>query len=179
MAGSGLPCLTGCVQDAFKIGICNFPPIGQPYSLLSLANSCGARSLFAAIRRRFLRLYTKRVGLPAALATLPAACQGPTAHPGWMVGPCSPLHCVPGCQRVRGRTAVPTWHRRGLRPHRHPPRAAALRHARPGRQAGGTGQGHRRAEGDGPRPKPVGGGWLLRGMAGGTMEVQAKTYHVM
>jgi tubulin epsilon len=43
--------------DGFKIGLCDVPPVGQPYSLLCLANNCGVRHTFSAMRDRFMKLF--------------------------------------------------------------------------------------------------------------------------
>ena len=43
--------------DGFKIGLCDVPPVGQPYSLLCLGNNCGVRHTFTDMRARFMKLY--------------------------------------------------------------------------------------------------------------------------
>ncbi len=47
-------------QEGFKIGLCNVPPIGQPYSLLTLANNCCIANRFQDMKARFNRLFKKR-----------------------------------------------------------------------------------------------------------------------
>jgi len=47
-------------EDAFKIGLCNVPPKGLPYSVLGLANSCAAHHLLGQTLRDFNRLYTRK-----------------------------------------------------------------------------------------------------------------------
>ncbi|KAL4496011.1 hypothetical protein ABPG72_015433 [Tetrahymena utriculariae] len=48
-------------QEGFKYGICNTPPIGQPYSLLCLANNTAIRDQFQTMVERFNKLYKRRV----------------------------------------------------------------------------------------------------------------------
>uniref|UniRef100_A0A0G4HTN4 Tubulin/FtsZ GTPase domain-containing protein n=1 Tax=Chromera velia CCMP2878 TaxID=1169474 RepID=A0A0G4HTN4_9ALVE len=47
-------------EDAIKVGICNAPAIGQPFSLLHLSNNCAVSSMFSQMGERFHRLYRHR-----------------------------------------------------------------------------------------------------------------------
>eukprot|EP00916_Digyalum_oweni_P024673 GHVL01040810.1.p1 GENE.GHVL01040810.1~~GHVL01040810.1.p1 ORF type:complete len:275 (-),score=26.65 GHVL01040810.1:112-936(-) len=47
-------------SDAIKLGLCRTPPMGQPYSLLTLNNSCAFANFFKRIHDRFMRLYTRK-----------------------------------------------------------------------------------------------------------------------
>lgn len=47
--------------EGFKYGICNTPPIGQPYSVLCLANNTGITDKFSEMMTRFNKLYKKKV----------------------------------------------------------------------------------------------------------------------
>ena len=42
-------------RDAFKVGLCQQPPLGQPCSVLSLSNSSAVRHTFARMRDRYLK----------------------------------------------------------------------------------------------------------------------------
>ncbi|KAI8812355.1 Tubulin/FtsZ family, GTPase domain-containing protein [Cladochytrium replicatum] len=53
----------GWNQEAWKTGICSLPPIGQPYSLLSLANNCAIRKPFSELKSRFTKLYKRKANL--------------------------------------------------------------------------------------------------------------------
>nr|QBH22544.1 B1 epsilon-tubulin 1 [Philasterides dicentrarchi] len=47
--------------EGFKYGICNVPPIGQPYSLLCLANNTSITEKFNEMLDRFHKLYKRKV----------------------------------------------------------------------------------------------------------------------
>jgi tubulin epsilon len=49
--------------EGFKYGICNSPPIGQPYSVLALANNTCIRLRFAAMLDKFDMLFKRKVYL--------------------------------------------------------------------------------------------------------------------
>ena len=46
-------------KDGFKIGLCKVPPLNQPYSLLNLSNNCCVKTVFEAMRDRFLMIFKK------------------------------------------------------------------------------------------------------------------------
>jgi hypothetical protein len=48
-------------QEGFKYGICNHPPIGQPYSMLCLANNSCVRENFSEMVDKFSKLYKRKV----------------------------------------------------------------------------------------------------------------------
>lgn len=48
-------------KEGFKYGICNVPPVGQPYSLLCLANNTCIKDTFAEMHARFTKLYSRKV----------------------------------------------------------------------------------------------------------------------
>jgi len=48
-------------SEGFKYGICNTAPIGQPYSLLCLANNTAIKGNFEEIYDRFSKLYKRKV----------------------------------------------------------------------------------------------------------------------
>lgn len=50
-------------EQGWKTGLCSIPPIGQPYSLLSLANNTCFRHTLEGIRDRFNRLYKRKAHL--------------------------------------------------------------------------------------------------------------------
>ncbi|CDU19664.1 hypothetical protein YYC_05796 [Plasmodium yoelii 17X] len=50
-------------KDATKIGLCNVPPLNQPYSLLCLINSCEIRNSFLQILERFNKLFKRKAHL--------------------------------------------------------------------------------------------------------------------
>ncbi|KMZ87206.1 tubulin [Plasmodium vivax Mauritania I] len=50
-------------KDATKIGLCNVPPLNQPYSLLCLINSCEIRNTFLQILERFNKLFKRKAHL--------------------------------------------------------------------------------------------------------------------
>jgi hypothetical protein len=47
-------------RQGFKIGLCNQPPVGLPYSLLALSNNCCITDTLTALQRRFGKLYKRR-----------------------------------------------------------------------------------------------------------------------
>mmetsp|Transcript_26925 Transcript_26925/g.85653 ORF Transcript_26925/g.85653 Transcript_26925/m.85653 type:complete len:165 (-) Transcript_26925:47-541(-) len=49
--------------DAFKIGLCAAPPVGQPHALLSLCNSTAFAPLLQGLLARFDKLYSRRAHL--------------------------------------------------------------------------------------------------------------------
>ncbi|KAM5256536.1 tubulin epsilon chain [Ctenodactylus gundi] len=50
-------------QEGWKTSLCSVPPVGQPHSLLALANNTCVRPTFVDLRERFLRLYRKKAHL--------------------------------------------------------------------------------------------------------------------
>ncbi len=48
-------------QEGWKTGLCSVPPVGHPYSLLTLANNTCVRHSFKDLRDRFTRLYKRKV----------------------------------------------------------------------------------------------------------------------
>jgi tubulin epsilon len=48
-------------SEGFKIGLCSVPPLGQPYSLLTLSNNCSIRHTFARMKEKFDLLYKRKV----------------------------------------------------------------------------------------------------------------------
>ncbi|KAJ3152929.1 Tubulin epsilon chain [Geranomyces variabilis] len=50
-------------REAWKIGLCSVPPLGQPRCLLALANNCCIRQNFGNLRGRFLKLYKRKANL--------------------------------------------------------------------------------------------------------------------
>lgn len=46
--------------DGWKTGLCSVPPVGQPYSLLALANNTCIRHTFTDLKDRFYRLYKRK-----------------------------------------------------------------------------------------------------------------------
>uniref|UniRef100_H2Z471 Tubulin/FtsZ GTPase domain-containing protein n=1 Tax=Ciona savignyi TaxID=51511 RepID=H2Z471_CIOSA len=47
-------------QEGWKTGLCNLPPVGLPYSLLSLANNTCVRHSFTNLHSRFMKLYSRK-----------------------------------------------------------------------------------------------------------------------
>ena len=47
--------------EGWKTGLCAVPPVGQPYSLLTLANNTCVVNTFTDLRDRFNRLYKRKV----------------------------------------------------------------------------------------------------------------------
>ncbi|KAL8558491.1 Tubulin epsilon chain [Nucella lapillus] len=50
-------------QEGWKTGLCAVPPVGQPYSLLTLANNTCVVDTFTHLRQRFHRLYKRKAHL--------------------------------------------------------------------------------------------------------------------
>eukprot|EP00357_Protocruzia_adherens_P006593 CAMPEP_0114993620 /NCGR_PEP_ID=MMETSP0216-20121206/12637_1 /TAXON_ID=223996 /ORGANISM="Protocruzia adherens, Strain Boccale" /LENGTH=481 /DNA_ID=CAMNT_0002357295 /DNA_START=138 /DNA_END=1583 /DNA_ORIENTATION=+ len=48
-------------QEGFKVGLCNQPPVGMPYSLLWLSNNSCIRHTFGTLEERFMKLYKHKV----------------------------------------------------------------------------------------------------------------------
>lgn len=47
-------------QEGWKTGLCDFPPVGQPYSLLCLSNNTCVQNSFRNLRDRFSKLYRRK-----------------------------------------------------------------------------------------------------------------------
>ncbi|CAF0736715.1 unnamed protein product, partial [Didymodactylos carnosus] len=47
-------------EDGWKIGLCKIPPIGLPYSLLTLSNNTCIKDTFIDLKNRFLTLYKRK-----------------------------------------------------------------------------------------------------------------------
>lgn len=47
-------------MEGWKTGLCNLPPVGQPYSLLSLSNNTCVQHAFRDLRDRFSKLYKRK-----------------------------------------------------------------------------------------------------------------------
>ena len=47
-------------SDGWKVGLCDVPPQGQPFSLLSLANNTCVKHSFTGLRDRFLKIYKRK-----------------------------------------------------------------------------------------------------------------------
>ncbi|KAI9172999.1 hypothetical protein H9P43_007130 [Blastocladiella emersonii ATCC 22665] len=50
-------------QEGWKTGLCRVPPIGQPYSLLTLANNTCIAHSFAGLKVRFMKLYKRKANV--------------------------------------------------------------------------------------------------------------------
>ncbi|GFS00227.1 tubulin epsilon chain [Elysia marginata] len=50
-------------EEGWKTGLCSVPPVGQPYSLLTLANNTCVHNTFSAVRDRFNKLYRRKAHL--------------------------------------------------------------------------------------------------------------------
>ena len=48
-------------QEGWKTGLCSVPPVGQSYSLLTLANNTCIQHSFTDLRDRFVKLYKRKV----------------------------------------------------------------------------------------------------------------------
>ena len=48
-------------KEGFKYGICNQPPIGQPYSMLCLSNNTCIKENFGEMVEKFNKLYKRKV----------------------------------------------------------------------------------------------------------------------
>jgi len=49
-------------KEGWKVGLCNVPPSGQPFSLLGIHNTTAVADSFVRLRQRFIKLY-KRKGI--------------------------------------------------------------------------------------------------------------------
>ncbi|ESP03419.1 hypothetical protein LOTGIDRAFT_224456 [Lottia gigantea] len=47
-------------EDGWKTGLCNIPPVGQPYSLLTMSNNTCIRDSFTSLKDRFVKLYKRK-----------------------------------------------------------------------------------------------------------------------
>lgn len=47
-------------QEGWKTGLCSVPPVGHPYSLLTIANNSCVRHTFQDLRDRFMKLYKRK-----------------------------------------------------------------------------------------------------------------------
>lgn len=47
-------------QEGWKTGLCSVPPVGHPYSLLTLANNSCIKDTFQDLKDRFMRLYKRK-----------------------------------------------------------------------------------------------------------------------
>jgi tubulin epsilon len=50
-------------QEGYKIGLCNTPPVGMPYSLLCLSNNSCIVNHFASLKTKFMRLYKRKANV--------------------------------------------------------------------------------------------------------------------
>ncbi len=50
-------------QEGWKTGLCSVPPVGHPYSLLTLANNTAICNNFTELKDRFMKLYKKKAHL--------------------------------------------------------------------------------------------------------------------
>ncbi|XP_077990397.1 tubulin epsilon chain-like [Glandiceps talaboti] len=50
-------------QEGWKTGLCSVPPVGQPHSLLTLANNTCIRHTFSDLKSRFTKLYKRKAHL--------------------------------------------------------------------------------------------------------------------
>ncbi|GFN87339.1 tubulin epsilon chain, partial [Plakobranchus ocellatus] len=50
-------------EEGWKTGLCSVAPVGQPYSLLTLANNTCVHNTFSAVRDRFTKLYRRKAHL--------------------------------------------------------------------------------------------------------------------
>ena len=48
-------------QEGWKTGLCSVPPVGQQYSLLTLANNTCIHQNFTELKDRFVKLYKRKV----------------------------------------------------------------------------------------------------------------------
>ena len=48
-------------EEGWKTGLCSVAPVGQPYSLLTLANNTCVHNTFSSVRDRFVKLYRRKV----------------------------------------------------------------------------------------------------------------------
>ncbi|KAL5014922.1 hypothetical protein ScPMuIL_009192 [Solemya velum] len=47
-------------QEGWKTGLCSVPPVGHPYSLLTLANNTCVHHRFTDLKQRFVKLYKRK-----------------------------------------------------------------------------------------------------------------------
>ena len=47
-------------QEGWKTGLCSVPPVGNPYSLLTLANNTCIKNTFLDLKDRFVKLYKRK-----------------------------------------------------------------------------------------------------------------------
>ena len=47
-------------QEGWKTGLCSVPPVGQPYSILSIANNTCIQNTFNNLKQRFTKLYRRK-----------------------------------------------------------------------------------------------------------------------
>ena len=50
-------------QEGYKIGLCNTPPVGMPYSLLCLSNNSCITTAFNNLRQKFMKLYKRKANV--------------------------------------------------------------------------------------------------------------------
>ncbi|KAK3747234.1 hypothetical protein RRG08_005870 [Elysia crispata] len=50
-------------EEGWKTGLCSVAPVGQPYSLLTLANNTCVHNTFSSVRDRFVKLYRRKAHL--------------------------------------------------------------------------------------------------------------------
>ncbi|RDD38371.1 Tubulin epsilon chain [Trichoplax sp. H2] len=50
-------------EDGWKTGLCSVPPVGHPYSLLTLSNNTCIKDTFSDIQHRFVKLYKRKAHL--------------------------------------------------------------------------------------------------------------------
>ena len=50
-------CIPYWNPEGFKVGLCNYPPVGQQYSLLCLSNNTSIKEMFIRIEEKFNKLY--------------------------------------------------------------------------------------------------------------------------
>ncbi|XP_023230208.1 tubulin epsilon chain-like [Centruroides sculpturatus] len=50
-------------NDRWKTGLCSVPPVGHPYSLLTLSNNTCINSSFINVKKRFMQMYRKKAHL--------------------------------------------------------------------------------------------------------------------
>jgi tubulin epsilon len=50
-------------QEGYKIGLCNTPPVGMPYSLLCLSNNSCITTAFSNLKQKFLKLYKRKANV--------------------------------------------------------------------------------------------------------------------
>jgi tubulin epsilon len=50
-------------QEGYKIGLCNTPPVGMPYSLLCLSNNSCITTAFSQLKQKFMKLYKRKANV--------------------------------------------------------------------------------------------------------------------